>query len=48
MEDALFARLAGFQRLYRQIADHHTGLRLGHGEQADFCPLCDARPAAAS
>lgn len=37
-----------FQRLYRQIADHHTGLRLGHGEQADFCPLCDARPAAAS
>lgn len=34
----------GFQRLYRQVADHHTGLRLGHGEQADFCPLCDARP----
>lgn len=37
-----------FQWLYRQIADHHTGLRLGHGEQADFCPLCDARPAAHS
>jgi hemerythrin-like domain-containing protein len=37
-----------FQQLYRQIADHHTGLRLGHGEQADFCPLCDARPAASS
>ncbi|MFY0989179.1 hemerythrin domain-containing protein [Halomonas sp. C05BenzN] len=35
----------GFQRLYRQIADKRTGLRLGHGEQADFCPLCDARPA---
>ena len=32
-----------FQLLYRQIADHRTGLRLGHGEQADFCPLCDAR-----
>ncbi|MDY7116342.1 hemerythrin domain-containing protein [Halomonas sp. SSL-5] len=38
----------GFQRLYRQIADHHIGLRLGHGEQADFCPLCDARPHYAS
>lgn len=37
-----------FQKLYRQIADHHTGLRLGHSEQADFCPLCDARPATAS
>jgi len=37
-----------FQWLYRQIADHHTGLRLGHGEQADFCPLCDARPDHAS
>lgn len=37
-----------FQLLYRQIADHHTGLRLGHGEQADFCPLCDARPAHSS
>lgn len=33
-----------FQMLYRQIADHHAGLRLGHDEQADFCPLCDARP----
>ena len=37
-----------FQQLYRQITDHHTGLRLGHGEQADFCPLCDARPDYAS
>jgi len=37
-----------YQRLYRQIADHHVGLRHGHGEQADFCPLCDARPAPAS
>lgn len=35
---------ATFQQLYRQIADDHTGLRLGHGEQADFCPLCTARP----
>ncbi|MGE4534531.1 hemerythrin domain-containing protein [Halomonas sp.] len=35
----------GFQRLYRQIADQRTGLRLGHDELADFCPLCDARPA---
>ncbi|WP_163557769.1 hemerythrin domain-containing protein [Halomonas sp. NO4] len=37
-----------FQLLYRQIADHGTGLRLGHGEKADFCPLCDARPAHSS
>lgn len=33
-----------FQQLYRQIAEGRTGLRLGAGEQADFCPLCDARP----
>lgn len=38
----------GFQWLYRQVADHHTGLRLGHGEQADFCPLCNTRPAHSS
>ncbi|MBB3190339.1 hemerythrin domain-containing protein [Halomonas cerina] len=36
-----------FQRLYRQIAAGRTGLKLGHDEQADFCPLCDARPTAA-
>jgi hemerythrin-like domain-containing protein len=37
-----------FQRLYRQIAEDRTGLQLGRGEQADFCPLCDAKPQAAS
>nr|WP_163501095.1 hypothetical protein [Halomonas socia] len=35
-----------FQRLYQRIADRHTGLSLGHAEQADFCPLCDAKPTA--
>jgi hemerythrin-like domain-containing protein len=34
----------GFQKLYRKIAEGRTGLRLGAGEQADFCPLCDAKP----
>lgn len=34
----------GFQKLYRQIAEGRAGLQLGAGEQADFCPLCDARP----
>ncbi|MDN3522978.1 hemerythrin domain-containing protein [Halomonas ramblicola] len=37
-----------FQELYRRIAENRTGLRLGHDEQADFCPLCDARPAHSS
>ncbi|WP_181872820.1 hemerythrin domain-containing protein [Billgrantia montanilacus] len=36
-----------FQRLYRQIAEGRTGLQLGRGEQADFCPLCGAKPQAA-
>ncbi|RTR04474.1 hemerythrin domain-containing protein [Halomonas nitroreducens] len=31
---------ADYQRLYRQIATGHKGLRLGHGEMADACPLC--------
>lgn len=31
-----------FQRLYRRIATDRTGLRLGHDEQADYCPLCAA------
>lgn len=33
-----------FEQLYQQIAADRTGLQLGHGEEADFCPLCDARP----
>lgn len=37
-----------YQQLYRQIAAGRTGLKLGHDEQADFCPLCDARPTASA
>jgi hemerythrin-like domain-containing protein len=35
---------AGFEQLYRQIAADRTGLQLGHGAEADYCPLCDAHP----
>lgn len=31
---------ADYQRLYRRISTDRKGLRLGHGEWADSCPLC--------